>query len=103
MRRPLAAHQDGGFACVEVFFFRAGQNWGNRAYFPRHDRAVDIAEVLDSFLAQFYDDREPPKLVLVSHDIPGRDLLEEALTVKAERRVEVLTPQRGESRTPPSP
>jgi excinuclease ABC subunit C len=94
----FAAHQEGGHTCIQVFFFRSGQNWGNRAYFPRHDRAVDVAEVLDSFLAQFYDEREPPKLVIVSHDIPGRALLEEALTVKAERRVEVLVPQRGEKR-----
>ena len=94
----FAAHQDGGHTCIQVFFFRSGQNWGNRAYFPRHDRAVDVAEVLDSFLAQFYDDREPPKLVLVSHDVPGRALLEEALSVRAERRVEVLMPQRGEKR-----
>ncbi|MBP6012731.1 MAG: excinuclease ABC subunit UvrC [Alphaproteobacteria bacterium] len=94
----FAAHQAGGHTCIQVFFFRSGQNWGNRAYFPRHDRAVDVAEVLDSFLAQFYDDREPPKLVIVSHDVPGRALLEEALSVKAERRVEVLMPQRGEKR-----
>ena len=94
----FAAHQAGGHTCIQVFFFRSGQNWGNRAYFPRHDKAVDVAEVLDSFLAQFYDDREPPKLVIVSHDVPGRALLEEALSVRAERRVEVLMPQRGEKR-----
>ncbi len=94
----FAAHQEGGHTCIQVFFFRSGQNWGNRAYFPRHDRAVDVAEVLDSFLAQFYDDREPPKLVIVSHDVPGRALLEEALSIKADRRVEVLMPQRGEKR-----
>jgi len=94
----FAAHQEGGHTCIQVFFFRSGQNWGNRAYFPRHDRAVDVAEVLDSFLAQFYDDREPPKLVIVSHDVPGRVLLEEALSIKADRRVEVLMPQRGEKR-----
>ncbi len=97
----FAAHQAGGHTCIQVFFFRSGQNWGNRAYFPRHDRAVDVAEVLDSFLAQFYDDREPPKQVIVSHDVPGRALLEEALSVKAERRVEVLMPQRGEKRAKP--
>jgi excinuclease ABC subunit C len=94
----FAAHQEGGHTCIQVFFFRSGQNWGNRAYFPRHDRAIDVNEVLDSFLAQFYDEREPPKLVIVSHDVPGRALLEEALSVKAERRVEVLVPQRGEKR-----
>ena len=94
----FAAHQAGGHTCIQVFFFRSGQNWGNRAYFPRHDRAVEVAEVLDSFLAQFYDDREPPKQVILSDDVPGRTLLEEALSVKAERRVEVLVPQRGEKR-----
>lgn len=94
----FAAHQEGGHTCVQVFFFRSGQNWGNRAYFPRHDKAVDVPEILDSFLAQFYEDREPPKLVLVSHEVPERELLEEALSARAERRVEVLTPQRGEKR-----
>ncbi|MBI1210780.1 MAG: excinuclease ABC subunit UvrC [Alphaproteobacteria bacterium] len=94
----FAAHQEGGHTCIQVFFFRSGQNWGNRAYFPRHDRAIEAAEVLDSFLAQFYDEREPPKLILISHDVPGRALLEEALSIKADRRVEVLMPQRGEKR-----
>jgi excinuclease ABC subunit C len=94
----FAAHQDGGHTCIQVFFFRSGQNWGNRAYFPKHDRGVEIPEILDSFLAQFYDEREPPKLVIVSHDVPGRELLEQALSVKAERKVEVLVPQRGEKR-----
>jgi excinuclease ABC subunit C len=94
----FAAHQDGGHTCIQVFFFRSGQNWGNRAYFPKHDRGVEIPEILDSFLAQFYDDREPPKLVIISHDLTERGLLEEALSLKADRRVEVLVPQRGEKR-----
>ncbi len=94
----FAAHQDGGHTCVQVIFFRAGQNWGNHVYFPKHDRGIEPEEILDSFLAQFYDEREPPKLVIVSHDIPGADLLEQALSVKAARRVEVLLPQRGEKR-----
>jgi excinuclease ABC subunit C len=94
----FAAYQDGGHTCIQVFFFRSGQNWGNRAYFPKHDRGLEVPEILDSFLAQFYDDREPPKLVLISNDIPERALLEQALSVKAERRVEVLMPQRGEKR-----
>jgi excinuclease ABC subunit C len=94
----FAAHQDGGHTCIQVFFFRSGQNWGNRAYFPKHDRGIEIPEILDSFLAQFYDEREPPKLVIASHDPPGRELLEQALAVKAERKVEVLVPQRGEKR-----
>ncbi len=94
----FAAYQDGGHTCIQVFFFRSGQNWGNRAYFPKHDRGVEIPEILDSFLAQFYDDREPPKLVIISHDLAERVLLEEALSLKAGRRVEVLMPQRGEKR-----
>jgi excinuclease ABC subunit C len=94
----FAAHQEGGHTCIQVFFFRSGQNWGNRAYFPKHDRGVEAPEILDSFLAQFYDDRDPPKLVIVSHDVPERDLLEQALSVKADRKVEVLVPQRGEKR-----
>ncbi len=94
----FAAHQDGGHTCIQVFFFRSGQNWGDRAYFPKHDRGVEIPEILDSFLAQFYDDREPPKLVIISHELAEHALLEEALSVKAERRVEVLVPQRGEKR-----
>jgi len=94
----FAAHQDGGHTCIQVFFFRSGQNWGNRAYFPKHDRGLEIPEILDSFLAQFYDDRDPPKCVIVSHEIPSQELLQQALSVKAERKVEVFVPQRGEKR-----
>jgi excinuclease ABC subunit C len=94
----FAAHQEGGQTCIQVFFFRSGQNWGNRPYFPKHDRSVEVPEVLDAFLAQFYDDRDPPKQLLLSHEIPQHALLEEALSLRAERRVEVLTPQRGEKR-----
>ena len=92
----FAVHQAGGYSCVEVFFFRTGQNWGNRAYFPKADRSIGPAEVLGAFLAQFYDDKPPPRLVLVSHDFDERDLLAEALTVKCGRKVEVSAPQRGE-------
>lgn len=94
----FAAHQEGGHTCIQVFFFRSGQNWGNRAYFPKHDRGLEIPEILDSFLAQFYDDREPPKLVMISHEVTEHELLEQALSVKADRKVEVLMPQRGEKR-----
>ncbi len=94
----FAAHQDGGHTCVQVIFFRSGQNWGNHVYFPRHERGVEVEEILDSFVAQFYDEREPPRLVIVSHDIPDAALLEQALSLKAARRVEVLVPQRGEKR-----
>ena len=92
----FAAHQAGGYTCVEVFFFRTGQNWGNRAYFPKADRALGAGEVLSAFLAQFYDDKPPPRLVLVSHDFDERALLAAALSAKSERKVEVSVPQRGE-------
>jgi len=92
----FAVHQAGGYSCVEVFFFRTGQNWGNRAYFPKADRSIGPAEVLGAFLAQFYDDKPPPRLILVSHDFDERALLAEALTAKSERKVEVSAPQRGE-------
>jgi excinuclease ABC subunit C len=92
----FAVHQAGGYSCVEVFFFRTGQNWGNRAYFPKADRSIGPAEVLGAFLAQFYDDKPPPRLILVSHDFEERALLAEALTAKSGRKVEVSAPQRGE-------
>jgi len=92
----FAVHQAGGYSCVEVFFFRTGQNWGNRAYFPKADRSIGPAEVLGAFLGQFYDDKPPPRLILVSHDFEERALLAEALTAKSGRKVEVSAPQRGE-------
>src|SRR5450432_2505149 len=94
----FAIHQEGGYSCVEVFFFRTGQNWGNRAYFPRADKSFTPEEVLASFLAQFYDDKPPPKLVLLSHAIEEAELLANALSVKAGFKVEVSTPQRGEKK-----
>jgi excinuclease ABC subunit C len=94
----FAVHQEGGFSCVEVFFFRTGQNWGNRAYFPRADRSVGAGEVLGAFLGQFYDDKPCPRLIVVSHDFEERALLAEALTVKSGRKVEILLPHRGEKK-----
>ncbi len=91
----FAAHQEGGQTCIQVFFFRSGQNWGNRAYFPKADRSLDVEAVLDSFLAQFYDDKPAPRLILLSHDIENRALMEEALTTRSERRIEIRVPQRG--------
>jgi excinuclease ABC subunit C len=91
----FAAHQDGGQTCIQVFFIRSGQNWGNRAYFPRADRTVPVEEVLSSFMAQFYDDKPVPRLILLSHELPDRELLAEALSLKAERRIEIRMPQRG--------
>ena len=76
----FAIHQEGGFSCIEVFFFRTGQNWGNRAYFPKADRSLEPGEVLGAFLAQFYDDKPCPRCILLSHEIPERELLAEALS-----------------------
>ena len=94
----FAAHSQGGQTCIQVFFFRTGQNWGNRAYYPRADKSLGPEEVLDAFIAQFYDDKPVPKLILLSHDIPGRKLLAEALTIKAEHAVTASVPMRGEKR-----
>src|SRR6478672_4007480 len=94
----FAIYQEGGYSCVEVFFFRTGQNWGNRAYFPRAEKTFTPEEVLSSFLAQFYDDKPPPKVVLLSHEIEESALLADALSVKAGRKVEVSVPQRGEKK-----
>ncbi len=92
----FAVHQDGGFTCVEVFFFRTGQNWGNRAYFPKADRSLPAGEVLGAFLAQFYDDKPCPRCILLSHEIEERALLAEALSTKSGHKVEIGVPQRGE-------
>jgi len=94
----FAIYQEGGYSCVEVFFFRTGQNWGNRAYFPRAEKSFTPEEVLSSFLAQFYDDKPPPKLVLLSHQIGEAELLADALSIKAGFKVEVATPRRGEKK-----
>nr|WP_250152571.1 excinuclease ABC subunit UvrC [Ancylobacter radicis] len=94
----FAIHQEGGATCVQVFFFRTGQNWGNHALYPRADRSLETGEVLGSFLAQFYEDKPCPRLVLLSDDIGERELLEEALSARAGHRVEIATPRRGEKR-----
>ncbi|MDE5457329.1 excinuclease ABC subunit UvrC [Bradyrhizobium sp. CSA112] len=94
----FAIHQEGGYSCVEVFFFRTGQNWGNRAYFPRAEKSFTSEEVLASFLAQFYDDKPPPKLILLSHAIEESELLADALCVKAGYKVEISVPKRGEKK-----
>jgi excinuclease ABC subunit C len=94
----FAIHVEGGQACVQVFFFRAGQNWGNHAFFPKHDREEEPADILDAFLAQFYDEREAPSLVLTSESVPQAELLAEALTLRAGRKIAVRCPQRGEKR-----
>jgi excinuclease ABC subunit C len=94
----FAVFQDGGFFCIEVFFFRSCQNWGNRAYFPRADRSLTPGEVLGAFLAQFYDDKPCPRLILLSEEIEDRELLVQALTIKSDRKVEILVPRRGGKR-----
>jgi excinuclease ABC subunit C len=94
----FAVYQQGGFYCVEVFFFRTGQNWGNRAYFPKADRSLSAEEVLSAFVAQFYDDRPPPRLILVSHGIADRELLAEALCTKVGHKIEIALPLRGEKK-----
>jgi excinuclease ABC subunit C len=91
----FAAHQEGGQTCIQVFFFRTGQNWGNRAYYPKADKTLGPEDVLDSFIAQFYDDKPVPRLILLSHEVPNRDLLIEALSTKADRKIEIRIPQRG--------
>jgi excinuclease ABC subunit C len=92
----FAVHQSGGYSCVEVFFFRTGQNWGNRAYFPKADRALGPGEVLSAFMAQFYDDKPAPRCVFISHDFEERGLLGAALATKTGYKVEVSVPRRGE-------
>jgi excinuclease ABC subunit C len=94
----FAVHQEGGFNCVEVFFFRTGQNWGNRAYFPKADRSLTPGEVLGAFLAQFYDDKPCPRCIFISHEIEERALLAEALSTKSGYKVEVAVPRRGEKK-----
>ncbi len=94
----FAIYADGGQACVQTFFFRAGQNLGAHAHFPRHDKEMAPADILQSFVAQFYDDRQPPKLLLLSDPIEDQTLLAEALSTKAGRKVAVTSPERGEKR-----
>ncbi len=94
----FAVVEQAGQFCIEAVFFRTYQNWGNRGYFPKADRSLAPAEVLESFLAQFYADRPPPRLVLLSHDFEDRTLLEMALAERHGQRVEIAVPQRGEKR-----
>jgi excinuclease ABC subunit C len=94
----FALHAEGGQACVQVFFFRAGQNWGNRAYFPRVDKSDTDPEVMAAFIGQFYEDKPIPRLILVSHTPDECGLIAEAFSLKAGRKVEIARPQRGEKR-----
>ena len=94
----LAVHAEGAQACVQAFFFRAGQNWGNRAYFPKVDKDDSEGDILDAFLGQFYEDKPVPRLILLSHAAPNQPLLAEAFGLKSGRKVEIAVPQRGEKR-----
>ncbi len=92
----IALHMDGGQACIQVFFIRANQNWGNRAYFPRTGSGAEAPEILEGFIGQFYDNKTPPRTLLLSHAIENADLMQQALTEKLGRKVAILVPQRGE-------
>jgi excinuclease ABC subunit C len=92
----VALHLEGGQACVQVFFIRANQSWGNRDFYPRTGAGAEEAEILTAFLTQFYDDKEPPRLILLSHAVEDEDLVVQALSDRAGRRVELAVPQRGE-------
>jgi excinuclease ABC subunit C len=94
----FALFAEGGQCCVQVFFFRAGQNWGNRAYFPRVDKSDEDLDVMAAFLGQFYDDKPIPRSILVNIEPSEKPLLEEAFALKAGRKIEIATPQRGEKR-----
>ena len=94
----FAIDEQAGQFCIQIFFFRTFQNWGNRAYFPKADKALTPAEVLDAFLAQFYAERPAPRLVLLSHEIENQTLLGEALGFQVGYRVEISRPQRGEKK-----
>lgn len=92
----IGLYMDSGQACVQVFFIRANQNWGNKDFYPRVGADVSAAEVMEAFIGQFYDNKEPPRQLILSDAIENADLMQEALSEKAGRKVEILVPQRGE-------
>jgi excinuclease ABC subunit C len=92
----VALHLEHGQACVQVFFIRANQSWGNRDFYPKTGAGAEEPEIMEAFLAQFYDDKDPPRLILLSHPVDNPDLVTEALTARAGRKVELAVPQRGE-------
>ncbi len=94
----FAAHLEGGQICVQVFFLRAGQNLGNRAYFPSHGKELDEGQVLEAFIGQFYEARQAPRLILTSHKVGERELLESALALSAGHKVEIRQPKRGDQK-----
>ncbi|PPR10440.1 MAG: UvrABC system protein C [Alphaproteobacteria bacterium MarineAlpha11_Bin1] len=94
----IAASQNGGLTCIQIFFFRSGQNYGTRTYFPNHAKTISVDRVLEAFIGQFYSGKEPPKLVLISHELPNQILVQEALGIRAGRKVEISLPRRGSRR-----
>ena len=94
----IAAYQDGGQTCIQVFFFRGSQNWGNYAFYPRADRSDTVEEILGAFIGQFYDNKPIPKQIYVSHEVPGQPLLAEAFSIRSERKIEIVQPKRGSKR-----
>jgi excinuclease ABC subunit C len=92
----VALHLEQGQACVQVFFIRANQSWGNRDFYPKTGAGAEEPEILEAFLAQFYDDKEPPRLILLSHPVENPDLVTQLLSDRAGRRIEIAVPQRGE-------
>ncbi|MDZ4089049.1 MAG: excinuclease ABC subunit UvrC [Tabrizicola sp.] len=92
----VALHLEHGQACVQVFFIRANQSWGNRDFYPKTGAGAEAPEIMEAFLTQFYDDKDPPRLILLSHPVDNPDLVTEALTARAGRKVELAVPQRGE-------
>jgi excinuclease ABC subunit C len=92
----VALHLEHGQACVQVFFIRANQSWGNRDFYPKTGAGAEEPEIMEAFLTQFYDDKDPPRLILLSHPVENPDLVAEALAVRAGRKVELAIPQRGE-------
>ena len=94
----IAAHQEGGQTCVQIFFIRSGQNLGNRAHYPAHNKDATPSDVLSAFIGQFYDSRPAPKHIWVSHDLPEGELIAEALSIAADKKIEISTPKRGTKR-----
>ncbi|USG62381.1 excinuclease ABC subunit UvrC [Sneathiella marina] len=94
----VAAHQEGGQTCVQVFFIRSGQNFGNRAHYPSHTKEDEPADILSAFIGQFYDGRPAPRRIWTSHDLADADLIGDALSIAAEHTVKIQTPKRGLNR-----
>ena len=92
----IALHLENGQACVQVFFIRAHQSWGNRDFYPKTGAGAEEGEILEGFVAQFYDSKEPPRLLIMSHQVENEDLVTSLLSQRLGRKVEIITPKRGE-------